>query len=497
MGLNILGIAGSLRNIINKELSQRLIRDLKIISNEELLMTYLSTLATLPNRNQLPENLPEPLLEIYFTLAAKKNNRGLSNSEVALSASLWKAHQHGADISYCSLNDYFLSSQKTRNLYILKKLLLEADAFLLSGPVYFGDRGSLIHELICLLRKDTQLLKHLQGKFYGGISVGAKRNGGQETTLIYQILDMISLGFLAVGNDSDTTSQYGGTCHAGDLGSISMDHYGLKTSMGIGRRLANLLNMFHPNSQLKDKIKVMFIILQDSNSLAKDKVSSIINRFSTIMEATVVDATKLQITRCLACDVCPKSIDIDETYRCKIVGDDFSTIHEQIIEQDAFVPVALSAIDQTAVKTNYQVFIERTRYLRRGDYALTDTMISPLLFHEHGFTEHLDIRMITSFIRHQTVISKPIIGHISAGKLVNETQAYACFENFLNSARKLAAARLFSALKGGIISKYNPIGYVVNAAKDKEPLNLRMRRDVTRKRFQRLAIQAVERLVGK
>ena len=43
---------------------------------------------------------------------------------------------------------------------------------------------------------------------------GAKRNGGQETALIYQLVDFINLGMLGAGNDSQRLS---GTIVAGDV----------------------------------------------------------------------------------------------------------------------------------------------------------------------------------------------------------------------------------------------------------------------------------------
>ena len=85
-----------------------------------------------------------------------------------------------------------------RRLNELRKKF-SADAILISGPVYFGDRGSLVHEFIEYIRSDKKLRDHCKGKVYAGITVGAKRNGGQETTSIYQI-DMSNLNMLVVGN---------------------------------------------------------------------------------------------------------------------------------------------------------------------------------------------------------------------------------------------------------------------------------------------------------
>ena len=80
-----------------------------------------------------------------------------------------------------------------RHLDTLKEHILSADAILISGPVYFGDRGSLVQALIEFISSDTEIKDHLEGKLYGAIAVGAKRNGGQDTQLIYQLIDMFNI----------------------------------------------------------------------------------------------------------------------------------------------------------------------------------------------------------------------------------------------------------------------------------------------------------------
>ena len=140
--------------------------------------------------------------------------------------------------------------------------------------------------------------------------MGAKRNGGQETTLIYQMLDMAELGFLAVGNDHETTAQYGGTGHAGDVGTMHKDSYGLETSLGVGRRMARVLQTTKGNHQLAGPPRVLFLILRDSDGSALAHVESLASRFTGRMEATVLDVTQANIKRCIACD-------ISDPHRCR------------------------------------------------------------------------------------------------------------------------------------------------------------------------------------
>ena len=205
--------------------------------------------------------------------------RGLSNSEIALVAALWGARQKGADIDHIPLADHFPASGETVDLDGLKAAIRRADAVLLATPVYFGDRGSVAQRFVELLRSDESLNREVQGKLYAGIAVGAKRNGGQETTLIYAMLDMINVGLLAVGNDSDTTSQYGGTVHAGDIGTAPKDKYGIDTSIGTGRRIANVAieAKAAQHAKLEDLPRMDFWLLQDKDGVGRRFVEQTLN----------------------------------------------------------------------------------------------------------------------------------------------------------------------------------------------------------------------------
>jgi len=148
---------------------------------------------------------------LYRNLKKMSGCQGLCNSEIGMAAGLWGAYQVGCNISSVALSSYFTPDGKGQHLDKLKQICMEADGFLFCTPVYFGDRSSLGSDFIEFVRTDSELRHSFEGKPMAGVSVGAKRNGGQETALIYQILDMTNLGMLGVGNDSETTSQYGGT----------------------------------------------------------------------------------------------------------------------------------------------------------------------------------------------------------------------------------------------------------------------------------------------
>ena len=112
---------------------------------------------------------------------------------------------------------------------------------------------------------------------YAGLAVGAKRNGGQETTLIFQTLDFLNMGCKVIGNGHDTTAQYGGTIVAGDIGKAVKDDYGIKTALSTGKNIAEVLNNIDLNKDISGQElikphKCNIFILQDNEQEECTKV---------------------------------------------------------------------------------------------------------------------------------------------------------------------------------------------------------------------------------
>ena len=218
--ITIVGLSASLRGARSRAGSSKLIDEISALANREALDSFIAEQAKIHLDQFVQAGRAEgiPFDQLYRRLQRTGGLRGLSNREVCLAAALWGAAEHGANIRHVSLSEHFPADGSEVGLDDLKRMLRQADGILLATPVYFGDRSSLSQRLIETIRRDPALRTDLAGRVYAGIAVGAKRNGGQETALIYQMMDMAELGLLAVGNDSDTTSQYGGTAHAGDIG---------------------------------------------------------------------------------------------------------------------------------------------------------------------------------------------------------------------------------------------------------------------------------------
>jgi multimeric flavodoxin WrbA len=469
----ILAISASLRNARWGKGIDDLIKSIKSIKNKKELKDFILNEAKIHYQQFLDagRESDKPFDEIYKNLRKLKGKKGLCNSEIGMVSALWSAYHDGSDIEYVPLSSFFKANGSEVNLDVLKRKIIECDGLLLCSPVYFGDRSSPASDLIEFIRKDSEVTESLKGKVVGGISVGAKRNGGQETALVYQLLDMNNLGMYAVGNDSETASQYGGTIVAGDIGTAADDDYGIKTSMGVGRRISRVVELISlsKKQKLKGKLKVMFWILQDSEDFAINKVHELIKIAGNEIDAEIIETNNSEVGRCIACDICPIHVGKDSEYRCivKKRKDKFLEIHESIIDYDLIVPVTFSPKARGKVNTVYQKFIERTRYIRRGDYAWSNTAIFPLAYEEIGATENLQIRMITSLIRHHTIILPSQVPYLYENKIINENEVIKNWKNAIKSTANIVTGRLLN-LKNKSTLTYNPVGYYLSAAADKE-----------------------------
>jgi multimeric flavodoxin WrbA len=449
--IRVLGLSASLRSARHGRGAEKLPQELRSITDRYALTEYLKH-----ETHDLLEAFKKgreqdlPFDQLYAGLKKRKGLRGLSNSEASVAAGLWGAQQEGAEVRYIDLQGFFPESGTTRHLAELKKAILWADGFLLATPVYFGDRSSLAQAFVEFLYRDDECLKHVRDKVFGGIAVGAKRNGGQETTLVYQLIDMINLNMLGVGNDSASTSQYGGTVVAGDVGTMAKDDYGIATSVDTGRRVAMVSDLLNGAPQTHDdcttKVGVWF--LQDD---ASGRGAQLVQRFCNELaqsEANVSfdfrNFTDEQVHRCIACDICPIGAGVVDDYRCIVSSkrDLFSRLHGELVDVDAILLAAYSPVAKAKLHSVYQRFVERTRYLRRDDYAVGDLLTAPLVISEINSNQNLHIRMTTSLIRHHSVLHHPLLGFEMNGEIINWEHLLAQGSSFVrNASRRCAHVR--------------------------------------------------------
>ena len=120
----------------------------------------------------------------------------------------------------------------------ITKKLVDAHGIIIGSPVYFGNVTSQM-KMFMDRSRPLRIDFKLKDKVAGAISVGASRNGGQETTItaIHQFLliqDAIIVG------DGAPMAHYGSAGVSGAAGEADKDDVGLETSANIGRRVAEL-----------------------------------------------------------------------------------------------------------------------------------------------------------------------------------------------------------------------------------------------------------------
>ena len=124
-----------------------------------------------------------------------------------------------------------------------------------------------------------------------------------------------------------------------------------------------------------------------------------------------------------------------------------------------------SAVTRNKENSVYQRFIERTRYWRRSSYMIGDKLTAPFVISELNSNQNLHIRMLTSLIRHHTIIHHPIIAFEKNNNLINDEYAQEQFDNFAIDAIRTSLARL-SFSESELKSEYNPIGYLISKKRD-------------------------------
>ncbi len=364
--------------------------------------------------------------------------RRFSNSDIALAFALFGSYQQGFAVKIISIaqifkhfdlstgiandqDEHFGRIHRIDFLQLnevahdqLQDLTRNAAGIILGSPVYFGDRSSVANKFMQITNKH----KYLKDKVFGMVTVGAKRNGGQETTCIYGLYDALMQEAIGVGNGPDT-SQYGGTVVAGDLHKATGDLNGLDRCIEVGQRVAAVADIVRHGRRTTDdkkslKIKVL-ISMDTPNRRYQEMVNQYFTPFMQAHDIDIINLIDFDIDRCIACSVCPsrKTQDQkndDKAYACSIrtKRDYLDHIHSQIVDSDCIVLVGVNSKRDLIYR--YQAFTERTRYLRRDDFQLTNTCIVSMIINEVGSINNPlhSLKVLTSYIRHNTIVLKPL-----------------------------------------------------------------------------------------
>ena len=397
----------------------------------------------------------------------------LSNSEILAAATMKGARSKSAEIDYFPLVVLFhhiessvldlrlrLSKESAVDelayvdtLSIVEERLEElytkiagADGVILSTPVYFGDRSSVANKFLQVTARKNLL----QNKIFGVASVGAKRNGGQETCNIYSMIETLNQGALVVGN-GPPTSQYGGTAVGGDQGSVLEDESGIDTAFGVGMKVAHVSEMYNKNKHPTNRIRINILVTMDTGErfLAKylKDLTSRVEKVIPWVEFVIHELIDSTIYRCLGCTICPvpskDSGDSDKTTKCTIKD------HEDCLEKlrvslkgsDCAIIAGLNLLDYEKIISRYQVLTERMRYIRRSNFELTDLLITGLCYNQFGATANSihTIKTLTSYIRHNTTFYNPIDIFEYNGNILNDGEK--SLIELCNAARRMKAGK--------------------------------------------------------
>lgn len=376
--------------------------------------------------------------DMEFLMLFEKYTRDklLSNSDACLLAAMYGAHKDGCEIVILSPDSNFDYDCK---------IVEECDGVVLSTPVYFGDMASPAKRFFEICHAEG----FLKNKLFSVCSVGAKRNGGQETCNIFSLFNALSMKGIIIGN-GPKTSQYGGTGWAGDIGAIREDNFGIETSMATGENIARSARLLRDYDYHIPDCTLNIVILSadplpDDHYLwtHKDEIAALLG--CKIRLETVV-LKDYQIKRCHACSICPSRKVGD--YKCMVKDDDFRKIHKKLMKADLI-------IKRNDFGSEFDIFMERTRYLRRDHFRLT---FVPFFTMFDTRTENVSfkvLRDLTNFIRHNTLIM-PRISMDSRRLATHKIQPN---EQLMVNLQKALLVKKNKLINGNYSFSYIPVGY--------------------------------------
>lgn len=463
-------------------------------SKKRVLVLGGSIRARLENREQILDlaNGARDLSE-YIEKVSACISRGqtLSNSEIIAGGAILGAVTAGCDVDYFPLVHLF--PPREESVFELKidaamtavtkldTLEIASDAFneltsvlqssqgvVLSTPVYFGDRSSVANKFMQICSVSSLL----RDKIFGMVSVGAKRNGGQETTDIFGLYEALSQGSFVVGN-GPPTSQYGGTALGGNVGHVLEDRWGLETAVGTGKRVAEVARILGSRkTEASDgkRIKIAVLVTMDTDrKMLRNYIDGLLRQASDELpwvDFIVEDVIDHRIYRCLGCVTCPKSKGKEGVLPHCVIKDPtdyLERVRKILNTADGAIVAGLNIFEAKRIIFRYQVLMERMRFIRRNDFELTNLLMTGLCYHQFGAMVNPihSLKTMVSYIRHNTIIHQPIDIYEHNGTLLDS--GLSKLINFCRSARNIKVGKDVLSLEQpvyephGEMSGYEPI----------------------------------------
>lgn len=333
--------------------------------------------------------------DLIYRLASE---RRISNTEGAMIAAAAGVLNQGAAFAAVRVADHLGGDGP--GLAELARRHQAAEGLVVASPVYFGDRSSQIQAWLEAVAGSGSL--PLMGQVVGFVSVGAKRNGGQETTNILGLADCMALGASVVGN-GPPTSQFGGTIQAGDLGSVLDDNFGLQTAFGTGKHVGRLIGC-PPAAGKGPKPRLLVIYTARPPKGLKALLAESLPAGLEVEELCLDDWS---LGRCLACSPCPPLARQDSAYPCA-QDDDMQRLRQALLAADGLLIVGALCGGRDLLA--WQVFAERTRFIRRHDFELSDLPMGLVQCLDRPGQGNFGLRAVNLCLRHNAIMVGP--GHV-------------------------------------------------------------------------------------
>jgi multimeric flavodoxin WrbA len=174
-----------------------------------------------------------------------------SNTEILIGEALKAAEKLGvktdvinlsnADIEPCIACDICKNTGECAiydDMHEITDKLQEIQGLIIGSPVYFGNVTSQL-KIFMDRTRPLRIDFKLKDVVSGAISVGASRNGGQETT-ITAIHEYLLIQDAIIVGDGAPMAHYGGTGVSGAPSEAEHDEHGIATARNLGKRVAEL-----------------------------------------------------------------------------------------------------------------------------------------------------------------------------------------------------------------------------------------------------------------
>ena len=140
-----------------------------------------------------------------------------------------KACNKCKETGFCSIKD---------DMDDVLKTISEAQGLILGSPVYFGNVTAQM-KIFMDRSRPLRIDFSLRNVVSGAVSVGASRNGGQETTCA-AIHDYLLIQDAIIVGDGAPAAHYGATGVGGSVNDCKNDDVGLETAKNLGKRITDL-----------------------------------------------------------------------------------------------------------------------------------------------------------------------------------------------------------------------------------------------------------------